>query len=144
MSRKNQNMHVVALQTTVGQLTADKLALTQALAELGYCHEQQTAFITESMSGPTGCISKETLLLEAKASLAEAVDTNKRLTGDLAYQEHRYSLLQKEVGAKGRALAGATDTIAVLETKEYWLSVSTIALGLISAIGLAYHLPGLF
>lgn len=144
MSKTNGRMHVVALQSTIGALEADKLALSQALAELGYCHDQQTAFITASMSGPDGAISKDILLTEAKAALAEAVETNKQLTEELEYQAHRYTLLNERNGHQGRTISRCQDDIDGMRNKQHWLTVALIATSTILAIGAAYHLPFLF
>lgn len=144
MSKTNGRMHIVALQSTIGALEADKLALSQALAELGYCHDQQTAFITASMSGPDGAISTEIMLRESKAALAEAVETNKQLTEELEYQAHRYTLLNERNGHQGRTIRRCQDDIEGLKNKQHRLTVALIATGTILAIGAAYHLPFLF
>lgn len=114
MSKKNRNMHVVALQTTVANLTAEKLALTEALDQLGFCHEQQTAFITEAASGPDGSISQAFLL-------QEAVHTNKRLTDDLEFQNYRYENLQKSHGQLGRTCYDLSNEREQLKHTVYWL-----------------------
>lgn len=144
MSKKNRNMHVVALQTTVAQLTAEKLALTEALGELGYCHDQQTAFITESMSGPHGALSQDLLLREAKAALAEAIETNKGLTDDVEFQEYRYKNLLKSHGQLGRTCYDLSNEREALKHRVYWLE--RIALGgaaiIFGMAALALHIVG--
>lgn len=120
MRKNNNRMQVVALQTTIGQLEAEKLGLSQALTELGYCHDQQTVFITESMSGPHGNITQATLLREAQAALAEAVSTNKDLTEELEFQAHRYDTIKGSLGHSNRGLLQAQDQITNLSKRLYW------------------------
>lgn len=124
MSKKNRNMHVVALQTTVANLTAEKLALTEALDQLGFCHEQQTIFITESASGPDGSISQATML-------QEAVVTNKRLTEELEFQEFRYANLQKSHGQMGRTCFDLSNEREALKHTLYWTRRVAIGAGVI-------------
>lgn len=131
MSKKNRNMHVVALQTTVATLTAEKLALTEALGQLGYCHEQQTTFITESMSGPHGALSLDLLLREAKAALAEAIETNKGLTDDVEFQEYRYKNLLKSHGQLGRTCYDLSNEREALKHTLYWTRRVAIGAGVI-------------
>ena len=114
---KQNRMHVVALQTTIGQLNSDKLALQTALDALGYCHEQQTKFITDSMSGADGAISKDLLLQESKAALAEAIETNKRLTDDAEFQEHRYTLQSNRLAQTARCAADTSDRLRATERR---------------------------
>jgi hypothetical protein len=139
---KNNRMHVVALQTTVAQLTSDKAALAQALGELGYCHDQQTAFITASMSGADGVISQATLLAEAKAALAEAVSTNKTLCDDIEFQEFRFEGQKQLVGQLGKTCADLTKQIVELTSSRHWSRVAAIAAVAVLAIGACYHLNG--
>lgn len=120
MRKNNNRMQVVALQTTIGQLQAEKLGLSTALAELGYCHDQQTAFITASMSGPHGQISNGVLLREAQAALAEAVATNKDLTEELEFQAHRYDTIKGSLGHSNRGLLQAQDQITNLSNSLKW------------------------
>lgn len=138
--RKNNRMQVVALQTTIGTLTSEKLALTEALQELGYCHDQQTAFITDSMSGPDGAISQGLLLQEAKASLAEAIETNKSLTDDLEFQAYRYENLKKSHAQLGRSCFDLSNEKESLKHNLYWTRVALIGAGLVLAIGACYHI----
>lgn len=114
---KQNRMHVVALKTTIGKLTAEKLALQVALDELGYCHDQQTAFITASMSGVDGLICKDILLAESKAALAEAIETNKRLTEDAEFQAHRYTLQSNRLAQTARCAADLTDRVRATERR---------------------------
>lgn len=151
MSKTNGRMHIVALQSTIGSLEADKLALSQALAELGYCHDQQTAFITASMSGADGLICKDILLGESKAALAEAVETNKQLTEELEFQAHRYQLLQAESGSKGKALASLSEQYRT-EVLRLKARVNTVLTGgrivaavlAIAVAGLSLQVAGVF
>lgn len=108
---KQNRMHIVALQTTIGNLTTEKLVLTEALDKLGYCHAQQAKFITDSTSGPNGSISQATLFREAKAALAEAIETNKHLTDDAEFQQHRYQLQGERVAQLGRACSVAANNL---------------------------------
>jgi hypothetical protein len=133
MSKKNRNMHVVALQTTLATVQAEKAALAETLATLGYCHEQQTLFITESMSGPDGVISKETLL-------REAVNTNKDLTDELEFQAHRYGLQKKALGHANKTCAQLQDQVTELTADRYWSRLAAYALGSVLAIGICYHI----
>lgn len=142
---KQNRMHVVALQTTIGQLNSDKLALQTALDALGYCHEQQTKFITDSMSGADGAISKDLLLQESKAALAEAIETNKHLTDDAEFQAHRYTLQSNRLAQTARCAADTSDRLVAT---EYRLAVARLiigGLGLTLAAGLlgtAVHVLG--
>ena len=115
--RKNNRMQVVALQTDLGKALAEKLALQTALAELGYCHEQQTKFITDSMSGPDGAISRDILFAENKAALVEAVETNKRLIDDAAFQAHRYTLQSNRLAQTARCAADTSDRLWATERR---------------------------
>lgn len=147
MSKTNGRMHIVALQSTIGSLEADKLALSQALAELGYCHDQQTAFITASMSGADGLICKDILLGESKAALAEAVETNKQLTDDLEFQAHRYGLLQNEVRSRSLALVGAEQENNRLKARVNMVLTGGRIVAAVLALavaGLAVQLAGVF
>lgn len=114
---KQNRMHIVALQTTIGQLSSDKLALQTALDALGHCHEQQTKFITDSMSGADGAISQGLLLQEAKAALAEAIGTNKRLTDDADFQAHRYTLQSNRLAQTARCAADTSDRLRATERR---------------------------
>lgn len=147
MAKKNGNMHIVALQTSLAAALADNQKLSDSLAELGYCHAQQTAFITDAHSGPDGLISKDILFNENKIALAEAVETNKQLTEDLEFQAHRYTLLQKEVRSRSVALVDATQDIERLKAR-----VNTVLTGgrlvaavlAIAVVGLSLQLAGVF
>lgn len=140
--RKNNRMQVVALQTSIGTLTSEKLALQTALSELGYCHEQQTKFITDSMSGADGAISQTILLQETKAALAEAIETNKRLTDDLEFQEFRYEGQKKALGQANKTCATLTDQRDSLECRLKWARI--VGLGAcVLAIGQALQNAGL-
>lgn len=114
---KQNRMHVVALQTTIGKLAAEKLALQVALDELGYCHDQQTAFITASMSGADGLICKDILLAESKAALAEAVKVNSGLTSDAEFQSHRYKLQAERLAQTARCAADLTERVRATERR---------------------------
>lgn len=114
---KQNRMHVVALQTTIGKLAAEKLALQVALDELGYCHDQQTAFITASMSGADGLICKDILLAESKAALAEAIKVNTGLTSDAEFQSHRYKLQAERLAQTARCAADQTDRVRATERR---------------------------
>lgn len=140
---KNNRMHVVALQSSIGTLTSEKLALQTALNELGYCHEQQTKFITDSMSGPDGAISRDILFAENKEALAEAVETNKQLTGDLEFQEHRYKLQGERVRQLGYACNALEDQRATLRQRLKWAKRIGLA-ACVLAIGQALQHAGLF
>lgn len=139
---KQNRMHIVALQTTIGQLSSDKLALQTALAELGYCHEQQTKFITDSMSGPDGSISQTLLLQEAKAALAEAIETNKQLTDDAEFQQHRYQLRAQRLAQTARCCRELSDKLAAAcsktDTAHKWLCATGLVL-LTGLLGTAVH-----
>lgn len=142
---KQNRMHVVALQTTIGQLNSDKLALQAALAELGYCHEQQTKFITDSMSGADGAISKDLLLQEAKAALAEAIATNKRLTDDADFQAHRYTLQSNRLAQTARCAADTGDRLRATERrldKALRVVVAGSLVLLAGLLGTAAHVLG--
>lgn len=128
---KQSRMHVVALQTTIGKLTAEKLALQVALDELGYCHDQQTAFITASMSGPDGSISQHTLLAESKAALAEAVKVNTDLTSDAEFQSHRYKLQAERLAQTARCCRELGDELSATERRR------ETAYRVVSGLGLA-------
>lgn len=142
---KQNRMHVVALQTTIGQLGSDKLALQTALDALGYCHEQQTKFITDSMSGADGAISQGLLLQEAKAALAEAIETNKRLTEDAEFQAHRYTLQSNRLAQTARCAADTSDR---LRATEHRLEIAYRVVGglsltlLAGLLGAAVHVLG--
>lgn len=139
---KQNRMHIVALQTTLGRLTSEKLALQAALVELGYCHEQQTKFITDSMSGPDGAISRDTLFAENTAALAEAVETNKQLTEDLEFQEHRYDLQKKALGQANKTCAALADIRDDLTKRLSWAKrIGYVACAL--AVGQALQNVGL-
>lgn len=148
MSKKNGNMHIVALQTSLAAVQHERDQLAVALAELGYCHEQQTNFITNEASRST---SVDFLFGEAKVALAEAVETNKRLTDDLEFQAHRYTLLQAEAGAKGKALA-ALSAEYQSEVERLKARVNTVLTGgrLVAAVlaiavaGLSLQVAGVF
>ena len=114
---KNQGSYIGALKVTVANLTSDKLALQTALDALGYCHEQQTKFITDSMSGADGAISKDLLLQESKAALAEAIETNKRLTEDADFQAHRYTLQSNRLAQTARCAADTSDRLRATERR---------------------------
>ena len=142
---KNNRMHVVALQNSIGALTSEKLALQTALNELGYCHEQQTKFITDSMSGPDGAISRDILFAESKAALAEAVETNKQLTEDLEFQEHRYTLQSNRLAQTARCAADTSDRLKAterrLEVAYRVIGVSGLTL-FVGLLGTAAHVLG--
>ena len=142
---KQNRMHVVALQTTIGQLNSDKLALQTALGALGYCHEQQTKFITDSMSGPDGAISRDILFAENKAALAEAVETNKQLTEDLEFQEHRYTLQSNRLAQTARCAADTSDRLKATERrldKALRVVVTGSLVLLAGLLGTAVHVLG--
>lgn len=143
--RKNNRMQVVALQTDLGKALAEKLALQTALAELGYCHEQQTKFITDSMSGPDGAISRDILFAENKAALAEAVETNKQLTEDLEFQEHRYTLQSNRLAQTARCAADTSDRLKATERrldKALRVVVTGSLVLLAGLLGTAVHVLG--
>jgi hypothetical protein len=140
--RKNNRMQVVALQTSIGTLTSEKLALQTALAELGYCHEQQTKFITDSMSGADGAISRDILFAESKAALAEAVETNKRLTDDLEFQEFRYEGQKKALGQANKTCASLASIRDSLECRLKWAKITGLGACAL-AIGQALQNAGL-
>lgn len=104
---KKQGMYIGILKREINVLKGDKEALEYALQELGYCSEQQANFIT-SMSSEGIC--KDQLLAESKAALAEAVATNKRLTDDLEFQEHRYRVQGERLKQTGKACRDLEDT----------------------------------
>lgn len=114
---KQNRMHIIALQTTIGNLTTEKLVLTEALDKLGYCHAQQAKFITDSTSGPNGSISQATLFREAKAALAEAIETNKQLTDDAEFQQHRYALQSNRLAQTARCAADTSDRLRATERR---------------------------
>ena len=142
---KQNRMHIVALQTTIGQLNSDKLALQAALAELGYCHEQQTKFITDSMSGADGAISQTLLLQESKAALAEAIETNKRLTEDAEFQAHRHQLQAQRLAQTARCCRELGDKLAAAysktDTAHKWLCATGLVL-FTGLLGTAVHVLG--
>lgn len=142
---KQNRMHIVALQTTIGQLSSDKLALQTALAELGYCHEQQTKFITDSMSGADGAISKDLLLQESKAALAEAIETNKRLTGDAEFQAHRHHIQAQRLAQTARCCRELGDKLEAAhrktDTAHKWLCATGLVL-FAGLLGTAVHVLG--
>lgn len=133
---KQNRMHVVALQTTIGKLTAEKLALQVALDELGYCHDQQTAFITASMSGADGLICKDILLAESKAALAEAIKVNTGLTSDAEFQSHRYKLQSERLAQTARCAADLTDRVRAAERRLTITHRVVVGLGLPLFVGL--------
>lgn len=151
MSKNQGRMQVVALQTSLAAALSDNRQLSEALGELGYCHAQQTTFITDVASGPDGLISRDILFNETKHALAEAVDTNKRLTEDLEFQAHRYMLLQAEAGAKGKALA-ALSVEYRSEVERLKARVNTVLTGgrivaatlAIAVVGLSLQVAGVF
>lgn len=134
---KKQGLYIGALKTTVANLEADKRALTEALENLGYCHEQQTKFITEASSGPNGAISQGLLL-------QEAITTNKRLTEEREYQDHRYTLLQERNGQQCRTIKKNGEVIEDLEDrlssahKAIWSMVGMLFVASVATA--AYHL----
>lgn len=139
---KHNRMHVVALQTDLGKALAEKQALQIALAELGYCHEQQTKFITDNMSGADGAISRDILFAENKAALAQAIEINKGLTDDLEFQEFRYEGQKKALGQANKTCATLTDQRDSLECRLKWARIT----GLVAcalAIGQALQNAGL-
>lgn len=147
MSKNNGRMQVVALQTSLAAALADNQQLSEALRELGYCHAQQAAFITDSASGPDGLISREILFNENKIALAEAVETNKRLTEDLEFQAHRYTLLQGEVRSRSVALVDAAQEINRLKIRvnNMWLGGRVVVAVLaIPLVALSLKLAGVF
>lgn len=139
---KKQGSYIGALKVTVANLTSDKLALQTALDALGYCHEQQTKFITDSMSGADGAISKDLLLQEAKAALAEAVETNKRLTEDAEFQAHRHQLQAQRLAQTARCCRELGDKLAAAysktDTAHKWLCATGLVL-LTGLLGTAVH-----
>jgi len=142
---KQNRMHIVALQTTIGNLTAEKLALAEALGKLGYCHEQQTNFITDRMSGPFGSISLSTLFHETKAALAEAIETNKRLTDDAEFQQHRYALQSNRLAQTARCAADTSDRLRATERRleVAYRVVGGLSLTLLAGLlGTAVHVLG--
>ena len=140
---KKQGSYIGALKVTVSKLTADNQALAQSLAQLGYCHEQQTKFITDSTSGPHGTISQALLFNEAKAALAEAIETNKQLTEDAEFQQHRYKLQAERVGQLGRTCASLTDERDSLRKRLKTAKVIGL-FACVLAIGQALQNAGLF
>ena len=114
---KKQGSYIGALKVTVANLTRDKQALQVALDELGYCHDQQTAFITASMSGADGLICKDILLAESKAALAEAIKVNTGLTSDAEFQSHRYKLQAERLAQTARCAADLTDRVRATERR---------------------------
>lgn len=143
MSKKhNSRMHIVALQNDLGVVTAERDALQVALSELGYCNDQQAAFISSSFSGPDGLISKDILLTESKAALAEAVSTNKRLTEDLEFQQHRYDLLGQDKAALGRTCRALVDERDALQAdlqgtrKVLWAALGVALVAIAVSVGL--------
>ena len=139
---KQNRMHVVALQTTIGQLNSDKLALQTALAELGYCHEQTTQWITDNASGADGLISTRLLFEENKAALAEAIETNKRLTDDAEFQAHRHQLQAQRLAQTARCCRELGDKLAAAysktDTAHKWLCATGLVL-FTGLLGTAVH-----
>lgn len=139
---KQNRMHIVALQTTIGQLSSDKLALQTALDELGYCHEQTTQWITDNASGADGLISTRLLFEENKVALAEAIATNKRLTDDADFQAHRYTLQSNRLAQTARCAFAASDRLRAaerrLDTAHKWLCATGLVL-LAGLLGTAVH-----
>lgn len=139
---KQNRMHIVALQTTIGQLSSDKLALQTALAELGYCHEQTTQWITDNASGADGLISTRLLFEENKVALAEAIATNKRLTDDADFQAHRYTLQSNRLAQTARCAADTSDRLRAterrLDTSHKWLCATGLVL-FTGLLGTAVH-----
>lgn len=142
---KQNRMHVVALQTTIGQLSSDKLALQTALAELGYCHEQTTQWITDNASGADGLISTRLLFEENKAALAEAIETNKRLTDDAEFQAHRYTLQSNRLAQTARCCRELGDKLAAAysktDTAHKWLCATGLVL-FTGLLGTVAHVLG--
>lgn len=142
---KKQGSYIGALKVTVANLTSDKLALQTALDALGYCPEQQTKFITDSMSGADGAISKDLLLQEAKAALAEAVETNKRLTDDAEFQAHRHQLQAQRLAQTARCCRELGDKLAAAysktDTAHKWLCATGLVL-FTGLLGTAAHVLG--
>lgn len=142
---KQNRMHIVALQTTIGQLSSDKLALQTALAELGYCHEQTTQWITDNASGADGLISTRLLFEENKVALAEAVETNKRLTDDAEFQAHRYTLQSNRLAQTARCAADTSDRLRATERRleVAYRVVGGLSLTLLAGLlGTAVHVLG--
>lgn len=139
---KKQGSYIGALKVTVAKLTSDKLALQTALTELGYCHEQQTKFITDSMSGADGAISQTLLLQEAKAALAEAITTNKRLTDDAEFQAHRHQIQAQRLAQTARCCRELGDKLEAAhrkaDTAHKWLCATGLVL-LAGLLGTAVH-----
>lgn len=139
---KKQGSYIGALKVTVANLTSDKLALQTALDALGYCHEQQTKFITDSMSGADGAISQGLLLQESKVALAEAIETNKRLTEDAEFQAHRYTLQSNRLAQTARCAADTSDRLRAterrLDTSHKWLCATGLVL-FAGLLGTAVH-----
>ena len=139
---KQNRMHIVALQTTIGNLTTEKLVLAEALDKLGYCHAQQAKFITDSTSGPNGSISQATLFREAKAALAEAIETNKRLTDDAEFQAHRHQLQAQRLAQTARCCRELGDKLAAAHSKtdtaHKWLCAAGLVL-FAGLLGTAVH-----
>lgn len=147
MSKKNGNMHIVALQTSLAAALADNQKLSDSLAELGYCHAQQTAFITDNVSGPGGLICQDILFNENKIALAEAIETNKQLTSDLEFQAHRYTLLQGEVKSRSVALVDAAQEISRLKARVNAVLTGGRIVAAVLAIavaGLSLQVAGVF
>ncbi|ARB30322.1 hypothetical protein HOS87_gp11 [Pseudomonas phage phiNV3] len=142
---KQNRMHIVALQTTLGRLTSEKLALQAALDALGYCHEQQTKFITDSMSGADGAISQTLLLQESKAALAEAIQTNKRLTEDAEFQAYRHQVQAQRLAQTARCCRELGDKLAAAYSETYTAHKWLCAAGLVlftGLLGTAVHVLG--
>ena len=144
---KQDRMHIVALQTTIGQLSSDKLALQTALDELGYCHEQTTQWITDNASGADGLISTRLLFEENKVALAEAIETNKRLTDDADFQAHRYTLQSNRLAQTARCAFAASDRLRAAERRleVAYRVVGGLSLTLLAGLlGTAVHALGVF
>lgn len=142
---KKQGSYIGALKVTVANLTSDKLALQTALDALGYCHEQQTKFITDSMSGADGAISKDLLLQESKAALAEAIETNKRLTEDAEFQAHRHQIQAQRLAQTARCCRELGDKLEAAhrktDTAHKWLCATGLVL-FAGLLGTAVHVLG--
>lgn len=129
---KNNRMHVVALQTSIGTLTSEKLALQTALNELGYCHEQTTQWITDNASGAGGLISTRILFEENKAALAEAIEANRHLTDDAEFQAHRYTLQSNRLAQTARCAADTSDRLYATEKRLH--KARCVVVGMSAAI----------
>ena len=103
------------LKGTVVKLEASVASLQGALQELGYCHAQTTQWITDNASGADGLISTRILFEENKAALAEAIETNKRLTDDAEFQAHRYTIQSNRLAQTARCAADTSDRLRATE-----------------------------